>query len=220
MHTGGQHAHAVVLHAGRVPSRHASTHLAPPPTANQSSSELAGCRRRADSGARGVRELQASATQQYQLLRRGGDWPWATCRSHSSQARPSSRHWNVRGFKNSPRLRGLAIPPAAYSASGQLAAAPVNMLALNSFLVNGWLCWRLMCAAHAFRRVLSSRPLPAVHVPRSPVPMAVGDAHVRIAVGLATTLLWQTQLPACLSLVQGSRNQHAVPGFPMLRAGS
>lgn len=89
----------------RVPSRHASTHLQSPPTANQSSSELAGCRRRADSGARGVRELQHSATQQYQLLRRGGDWPWATCSSTPARPRPSSRHWNVRVVKNSPRDR-------------------------------------------------------------------------------------------------------------------
>lgn len=127
----------------------------------------------------------------------------------------------VRVFKNSLRWQGLAIPPAVYSASGQL-AAPVNTLALTHFFSRQWLAVlapaAVMCTAHAFRRVLSSRPLPAVHVPRSPLPMAVGDAHVRIAVGLATTLLWQAQLPACESLVQGSRNQAAVPGFLTLHA--
>lgn len=78
-----------------------------------------------------------------------------------------------------------------------------------------------MCAAHAFRRVLSSRPLPAVHVPMSPVPMAVGDAHVKDRGWPRHNLTLADPTPGLVyRSFEDSRNEAAVPVFPMLRAGA
>ena len=53
-----------------------------------------------------------------------------------------------------------------------------------------------MCAADAFRRVLSSCSACTYMYPGHSVPLAVGNAHVRIESCVAANLVWPNSRPA------------------------